>query len=659
MLTYGQLRVSSRTYSTSSFTSCVERCYQTSTVGTDGTRKRPESVSDTGFRIPYTKVIQKTTMKIFEHLRHRPHAPSTGFIDTSRTPALGLRQKDGDDQDPDVRHVNRRPRHHVDYEGNDIEDDDQYISSLRRAKRKQRRINFPRRRYPAAESPRMPDGGPMRLTSPKRAVENVANGEANSSTERQDENMKDVKQNGAMEESEDDSHRWRARPLQRVEGRNRQAKGAVAEESDDGSLREESDDNSLRWRPRAQPKVDARIPSVKGGAMEESDDDSLRWKRRTQPEGSNPSAKGAAIEENDDDSLKWKPKTQPKAEGRNPPAKGGAMEEDDDDSNRWKARTHPKIETRNSSAKGGTMEASDDDSLRWKSQDQPKAEDRTASARDEDADEKADPDVSQPPRMVMNSMHRIRGEGSKTDTAPGDRRTVDEDARRGRSMMESSFGEAVNRRLRDQAEDGTGEIDAERTNATSASDEEEGKNADEEESRKDAEGISNGRNGGENGLSREGQAQTAHSGEGGDRDDKGRSVLGRPEDISGTRSAEAQQRPEVPELNDFRDSALPEGKEDNLNNEIDEEDIDDAMKSTEENPERSEVAQEMSTSRPANAPRIDAIVEGLRGEDKDINSSPSNRDTPEVNRGLEKAEKDMRRTEDGSCRWRKLRVCST
>ncbi|KAI0558853.1 histone deacetylase 1-B isoform X1 [Gracilaria domingensis] len=582
--------------------------------------------------------LQKTTMKIFEHLRHLPHAPSTGFIDTSRTPALGLRQRDEDSLNPDVRHASRRPRHHVDYEGSDLEDDDQYISSLRRAKRKQRRINFPRRRYPAAETPRMSDGSSMRITSPKRAVENVPNGEANSAPERPDKNMTALQPNGAMEESDDDSHRWKVRPMPKVEGRNASEKGGVTEESDDGSL---------RWKPRTQPKVEIRSPSAKGGATEEVDDESLRWKRKAQPkvEGRNTSVKGGVIEESDDDSLRWKSKTQPEAKGRKAPAKSGAMEESEDDSNRWKARTPSKTEVRNSSAKGDATNVSDDDSPRWKSRIQSGVEDHDSSVREEDVEEKVDPDVGQSPRPVVNSMHRIRGEGDKSDGGPGERRTVDEDARRGQNMMESSFREAVNRRLRDQAGDGTNQMDAERANANSASDGEGERNADGQESSKQVAGVVDDRSGSENGANRKEQAQTVHSREEeADADDQGRSVLRGREVISGTRGTEAQQRPERPEHNNSRDS-VPEGEVDNLNNEENEQGIDGARKNTEESEEPPDAAQARSTSRPANAQRIDAIVEGLRSEDKDINSTPSNRDTPEVQRGLEKAEKDVRRTE--------------
>eukprot|EP00178_Gracilaria_changii_P003211 TRINITY_DN146_c0_g3_i1.p1 TRINITY_DN146_c0_g3~~TRINITY_DN146_c0_g3_i1.p1 ORF type:complete len:824 (-),score=121.16 TRINITY_DN146_c0_g3_i1:4651-7029(-) len=428
--------------------------------------------------------LQKTTMRIFEHLRHLPHAPSTGFIDTSRTPALGLRPPNEDALDPDTRIPNRRIRHVVDYEGSDIEDDDQYVSSLRRAKRKQRRINFPRRRFPAAESPKIISASPMRISSPKR---NVQNGEASSPGERPDENMADVKQNGVMEGREEENQQYR------------------------------------------QP-----------------------------------------------------------------------------------------AETR--------------------------SEDHDSSEKEEDAEGDDDMDADEPPRLVINSMHRIRRESSKQDVADGERGTAEEDIRRGRSMMESSFREAVNRRLRDQAEDGSDEIDAERTNANSTSDGEE-RNLDEHKSRKETESTENGASV-QNGASREDQGETVHSREGeADSDDQRRSVLRERDDILSTPGTDALQRPEMPELNDSRESVLPEGGEDRENNESDEKSIDDARKSTDEKDERSDAAQQMDISRSLNAPRVDSTVEGIRDEEKEVNGPTSNQEAVEGQRGLETADKDLHRAE--------------
>ncbi|PXF41132.1 putative histone deacetylase 1-B [Gracilariopsis chorda] len=153
--------------------------------------------------------LHKTTMKIFENLRHLPHAPSTGLIDTSQIPALGLRQPNNDDEDPDVRLRSRRARHVVDYEGSDIEDDDQYISSLRYAKRKLRRINFPRRRFPEAENSKLPDKNVAQAHSPKQPVENAANGNA-ISPERRDVPMPEVQENGVMDKKEEPEETYRA-----------------------------------------------------------------------------------------------------------------------------------------------------------------------------------------------------------------------------------------------------------------------------------------------------------------------------------------------------------------------------------------------------------------------------------------------------------------
>lgn len=92
--------------------------------------------------------LERTKVKIIENLRNLPHAPSTPFMDTPRVSPIGphRRDDDSDDEDPDVRHKNRRAKTVIDYAGSDDEDDDQYISSLRYAKRRGNRLNFPRRR---------------------------------------------------------------------------------------------------------------------------------------------------------------------------------------------------------------------------------------------------------------------------------------------------------------------------------------------------------------------------------------------------------------------------------------------------------------------------------------------------------------------------------
>lgn len=94
--------------------------------------------------------LERTKARIIENLRHLPHAPSTPFVDA---PRLGMhrRDEDSEDDDADARHKNRRAKHVVDYAGSDDEDeDDQYISSLKLAKKRTRRMNFPRRRFPMA-----------------------------------------------------------------------------------------------------------------------------------------------------------------------------------------------------------------------------------------------------------------------------------------------------------------------------------------------------------------------------------------------------------------------------------------------------------------------------------------------------------------------------
>lgn len=92
-----------------------------------------------------TQDLENTTMQILENLRHLPHAPSTYMHETPRR----FVEEEPEDN-PDIRVRNQRAIHNVDYAGSDEEDDDQYISSLRRAKRKAKRLNFPRRRYLSA-----------------------------------------------------------------------------------------------------------------------------------------------------------------------------------------------------------------------------------------------------------------------------------------------------------------------------------------------------------------------------------------------------------------------------------------------------------------------------------------------------------------------------
>lgn len=105
--------------------------------------------------------LHKTKVQIFEHLRHLPHAPSVPMIDTPRhSPMLNYRREedtgtatvaaDDDEDDPDIRKRSRRPKKIIDYAGSDDDCDDQYISSLRDAKRKYKRVNFSRRRFPRA-----------------------------------------------------------------------------------------------------------------------------------------------------------------------------------------------------------------------------------------------------------------------------------------------------------------------------------------------------------------------------------------------------------------------------------------------------------------------------------------------------------------------------
>lgn len=94
--------------------------------------------------------LERTKALIFENLRHLPSAPSTPFIDVPRLSPLGVHRRENwsDEEDPDFRHKNHRTKTVIDYAGSDDEDDDQYISSLRHARRKAKRSNFPRRRFP-------------------------------------------------------------------------------------------------------------------------------------------------------------------------------------------------------------------------------------------------------------------------------------------------------------------------------------------------------------------------------------------------------------------------------------------------------------------------------------------------------------------------------
>lgn len=105
--------------------------------------------------------LQQTKMRIFENLRHLPHAPSAPMIDTPRVSPICLPRleshtntatiaADDDELDPDVRKRSRRHKNFVDYAGSDDDFDDQYISSLRHARRKYKRLNFAQRRNPSA-----------------------------------------------------------------------------------------------------------------------------------------------------------------------------------------------------------------------------------------------------------------------------------------------------------------------------------------------------------------------------------------------------------------------------------------------------------------------------------------------------------------------------
>ncbi|CAN8071327.1 unnamed protein product [Agarophyton chilense] len=434
--------------------------------------------------------LHKTTVKIFEHLRHLPHAPSTGFTDSSRTPALGMRPRDEDDEDPDVRHLNRRPRHLVDYTGSDIEDEDQYISSLRHVKRKQRRINFPRRRFPATESPKMPDTSPMHISSPKARAEEFANGDANSTTERPDENMTDVRHNGVMQEEEETQAQYRAQP-------------------------------------------------------------------------------------------------------------------------------------------------------------EPRGEDHDSSGKEEDGDVEDDVEVAKPPRLEVKSMRannrRVEIKQENTDPEHG---AGDEKMRRGRSMMESAFREAVNRRLRDQADDGTNEISMGPINVNSTPDGDEERNEDGQMSRKDVERIDSRENDGRNDDGHEERAETVQSREEDvDSDDQGRSMLREQEDLSSSPGTDGQQRLEISELNDSQeDIEGREGAEDNINNDSDEKGVEGTRKNPNEK-KGSEVAQRMNISHSVNTPQSDSLAEGVRREEEKNDIAPSNPDNAEVQNNLENSAKDMRVSE--------------
>lgn len=94
--------------------------------------------------------LDRTKARIIENLRHLPHAPSTPFIHTPR-PAVHRRDEESEEDDPDARQKSRRAKNVVDYAGSDDEDeDDQYISSLKLAKKRTRRMNFARRWFPKA-----------------------------------------------------------------------------------------------------------------------------------------------------------------------------------------------------------------------------------------------------------------------------------------------------------------------------------------------------------------------------------------------------------------------------------------------------------------------------------------------------------------------------
>lgn len=93
--------------------------------------------------------LDKTKARILEQLRQLPHVPATPFIDVPRSAPLGLhiRDYDSDNEDPDVRKKSRRAKTIPEYDDSD-DDDDQYLTSLRVARRKVRKSSFPRRSAP-------------------------------------------------------------------------------------------------------------------------------------------------------------------------------------------------------------------------------------------------------------------------------------------------------------------------------------------------------------------------------------------------------------------------------------------------------------------------------------------------------------------------------
>lgn len=91
--------------------------------------------------------LHDTTRKIMENLRNLPHAPSAPFMDGPRRP-----REEEEEDDPDVRPKSQRARYVVEYEDSSDEEDDQYISSLRSANRRAKRMKFPRRRFPSTGS---------------------------------------------------------------------------------------------------------------------------------------------------------------------------------------------------------------------------------------------------------------------------------------------------------------------------------------------------------------------------------------------------------------------------------------------------------------------------------------------------------------------------
>ncbi len=90
--------------------------------------------------------LDKTKEKILEQLRNLQHVPSAPIMDVPRTAPLGLHNRDynSDNDDPDVRKKNSKPKYIQEYDDSD-EDDDQYLTSLPVARRKVRKSSFPRR----------------------------------------------------------------------------------------------------------------------------------------------------------------------------------------------------------------------------------------------------------------------------------------------------------------------------------------------------------------------------------------------------------------------------------------------------------------------------------------------------------------------------------